>query len=664
MDALNYGYRVLENEYIELSDGCRLAARIWLPDEVHTQPVPAILEYIPYRKRGGSDQRDDIAYPHFARHGYAGVRVDIRGNGESDGLMTGEYTEQELADGTEVIAWIAAQDWSDGNVGMMGHSWGGFNGLQVGALAPPALKAIITSCSTDDRYADDIHFMGGCLNNDNTTWSQQMLYYSTRPPDPALIGEGWRDLWLTRLDNMPFLAAHWLEHQHRDAFWKHASVCEDYAAIKAPVLAVGGWYDSYTNAIPRLVAGLPGRAWGIIGPWEHRYPHMAKVTPGIDFLDEAVRWWDHWLKGIDNGVDRDPALRAYLIKAAPASENNSPRAGHWVAETAWPSPETETRTLHLTQAGLAGDTATGGVVQISSPLDTGLACGNFCPGMRIDDELPGDQQADDAKSVVFDTSPLDQDLAILGAPEVELEIAADRPVALIAARLCDVAPDGASTRVSHNPFNLTHHTSHEHPEALEPGRVYRVRFKLCDAGYIFPAGHRIRLALSSNYWPMVWPAPHQATLTVRLAGSALHLPVRQAGQNRIATPAPPPLPDTTFKTLRAPSNSRTCEQANGRTAIEIHDDLGRVIDTSNGLVTDSRAHHYYDISPGDPLSAVTGADWVFETARDDWSARVETATEMTSDATHFHLKASVRAFSDGERVFEKHWNKKIARNLV
>ena len=664
MDAVNYGYRVLENEYITLSDGCRLAARIWLPDEVHSQPVPAVLEYIPYRKRGGSDQRDDITYPHFARHGYAGLRVDIRGNGESDGLMTGEYTEQELADGVEVIAWIAAQPWCDGNVGMIGHSWGGFNGLQIGALAPPALKAIITSCSTDDRYVDDIHYMGGCLNNDNTTWSQQMLYYSSRPPDPALLGERWRDLWLDRLDNLPFLAADWLEHQHRDAFWKHASVCEDYSAIKAAVLAIGGWYDSYTNAIPRLLTGLPGRAWGIIGPWEHRYPHMAKVTPGIDFLNEAVRFWDHWLKGIDNGAGQNPALRAYMIKAAPASEKNAPRDGHWVAQSAWPSPTIAARTLYLCRSGLTDEPAADAFMQIRSPVDTGLVCGNFCPGMRVDDELPGDQQADDAKSVVFETPPLDEDLAILGAPQLELEIASDKPIALIAARLCDVAPGGASNRVSHNPFNLTHRTSHEHPEALEPGKFYNVRFKLCDAGYIFPAGHCIRLALSSNYWPMVWPAPEDATLTIRLAGCALHLPVRQAGADRIDMATPPPLPETTFETQRAPSNVRTCETGAGRTFIEIKDDLGRMIDTSNGLITDSRARHYYQITPGDPLSSLTTADWVFETARGDWTARVETATEMTSDAAHFHLKASLKAYTGGEKVFEKHWSKKIARNLV
>jgi len=189
MDVRNYGYKIVENEWIAMPDGCRLAARIWIPDECHSQPVPAVLEYLPYRKRGGTGSRDNITFDHFARAGYAGIRVDIRGNGESDGLMEDEYTARELDDGKHIIAWVARQNWCDGNVGMIGHSWGGFNGLQIAALQPPELKAIITSCSTDDRYSDDIHYMGGCLNNDNTTWSQQMLAYSSRPPDPAIVGE-------------------------------------------------------------------------------------------------------------------------------------------------------------------------------------------------------------------------------------------------------------------------------------------------------------------------------------------------------------------------------------------------------------------------------------------------------------------------------------------
>jgi len=210
--------REIENVFIPLSDGCRLAARIWLPEDAEAQPVPAILEYIPYRKRDGSAARDETMHPEVAAHGYACVRLDIRGNGESDGLMHDEYLPQELSDGVEAIAWIAAQPWCSGSVGMLGISWGGFNGLQIAALRPPALKAVITICSTDDRYADDIHYRGGSLLNDNLTWSAAMMAFSSRPPDPALVGERWREMWLERLENMPFLAANWLEHQRRDAF--------------------------------------------------------------------------------------------------------------------------------------------------------------------------------------------------------------------------------------------------------------------------------------------------------------------------------------------------------------------------------------------------------------------------------------------------------------
>ena len=466
----NHGFRVLENEWIELSDGARLAARIWLPDLTYSEPVPAILEYLPYMKRGGTDRRDEVTYPEFARRGYAGVRVDIRGNGESDGLMEDEYTVRELSDGAAVIAWIARQPWCDGNVGMIGISWGGFNGLQIAALRPPALKAVITVCSTDDRYADDIHYKGGCPLTDNLTWSQQMLAYSSRPPDPELVGESWRDRWLERLEAMPFLAANWLKHQRRDEFWKHGSVCEDFAAIEVPVLAVGGWHDAYTNAVPRLLSGLGSQAKGIIGPWEHRYPNIAEVGPAIDFLGECVRWWDRWLKGNDESPDDAPALRAYLMKSAPPDRRNGDRQGVWVAEESWPPATVDPRTFHMWPGGLADDPPAREGIEISTPLDIGLTTGSFCPGMRIDDELPGDQRPDDEKSVLFDSAPLDEDLAILGAPELEFEFTSDRPLAMIVARLCDVAPDGSSVRVAYAPFNLTHLTSHETPVPLEPGK--------------------------------------------------------------------------------------------------------------------------------------------------------------------------------------------------
>src|SRR5579862_9026190 len=182
--------REIEDVWITLSDGCRLAARLWLPAHADSAPAPAVLEYIPYRKRDYMRRRDEGMYRWFASQGYAGIRVDMRGSGESDGILHDEYLKQEQDDAVEVIAWIAAQPWCTGRVGMMGISWGGFNSLQVAALQPPALAAIITSCSTDDRYNDDIHYMGGCLLGDNFSWASTFFArVSSPPPDPRVVGD-------------------------------------------------------------------------------------------------------------------------------------------------------------------------------------------------------------------------------------------------------------------------------------------------------------------------------------------------------------------------------------------------------------------------------------------------------------------------------------------
>src|SRR5210317_1476362 len=149
----------IENLYIPLADGVRLAARLWLPEDAEQNPVPALLEYIPYRKRDFMRIRDEPMHRYYAGHGYAAVRVDLRGSGDSDGILEDEYLPREQEDALEVINWLTRQPWCDGNVGMTGISWGGFNALQVAARRPPALKAIITHCSTDDRYTDDIHIM-------------------------------------------------------------------------------------------------------------------------------------------------------------------------------------------------------------------------------------------------------------------------------------------------------------------------------------------------------------------------------------------------------------------------------------------------------------------------------------------------------------------------
>ena len=256
--------------------------------------------------------RDSHHFPYLAGHGYACIRVDQRGTGESDGILEDEYLPQEQSDACETIAWIAEQPWCTGKVGMIGISWSGFNSLQVAANRPPALGAIVTLCSTDDRYADDVHYDGGCVASDMLQWAASMLGWNAWPPDPAIVGERWRDMWLERMREAPPFIDPWLGHQRRDDYWKQGSVCEDFSRIEVPVYAVGGWADGYTNAIPRLLEGLSGPRKGLIGPWAHAWPQAGPPEPTIGFLQEVIRWFDHWLVGTETGIMDEPMLRAWI----------------------------------------------------------------------------------------------------------------------------------------------------------------------------------------------------------------------------------------------------------------------------------------------------------------------------------------------------------------
>ena len=522
----------IEHVWIPMPDGARLSARIWMPEDAERDPVPAILEYIPYRKRDGTRIWDDPRHRYWAGHGYACVRLDIRGTGESEGLIADEYAEREQDDAVEAIAWIARQAWCTGKVGMTGISWGGFNSLQVAARRPPALKAIVTHCSTDDRYADDVHFMGGCLLLDNFFWGSAFFMLMARPGDPLIQGEGWRQQWMERLENWePVAATVWQRRQQRDAYWKHGSVCESYADIECAVYAVGGWNDGYSNAVPRLLANLSCPRKGLVGPWGHKYPHDAIPGPSIGFLQEGLRWWDHWLKDEDTGIMAEPRYRVWL------DEPQTPRAvlpeskGRWVTEPDWPAPDIAGRTLHLNADGLGDEAAGERVLTHRSPETVGAGGGVWCPyGLGgSSPDLPVDQREDDAKSLCFDGAPLESRLEILGAPEVVLRLAIDKPQGMVVARLNDVAPDGASARVTYGMLNLSQRDDWEHTEAMTPGEEVEVRVRLNDCAHAFPAGHRLRIALSTSYFPVAWTAPEPFALSLRTGASTLALRCARRG---------------------------------------------------------------------------------------------------------------------------------------
>lgn len=681
--------REIENTWIGLADGTRLAARVWMPADADQIPVPAVLEYLPYRKSDGTALADLSRHPYFAAHGYAAVRVDLRGTGDSDGLLRGEYLPQEQDDALEVLAWLEQQPWCTGAIGMIGYSWGGFNGLQIAARRPPQLKAVITVASTDDRYLDDCHYMGGCLlASDMLKWSASMLTYVLQPPDPRYVGSRRREMWLERLENAPELARDWTAHQLRDGFWKHGSVSEDYGAIDCPVMAVGGWADAYTNAVPRLLAGLRVPCLGLLGPWGHMMPHEGVPGPAVDFLQEAVRWWDQWLKGIDSGIMQEPLLRVWMQEYVPPATFHAVRPGRWVGEAAWPPATVETLPLVLRGDGslesagasppkperVAGSQpAASCEVQIRARQECGEAAGVWCAN-GYPDEIAGDQVPDDARSLCFTAEPLNAPLEVLGYPLAELRVAADRPWALVAARVEDVAPNGSSLLVSWGMLNLTHRHGHERFEPLEIGCRYDVRLECRICGHRFERGHRVRLALSPAYWPHAWPSPEPVTLTIEVDGpSVLALPVRRPGAadgSRAAADEAPPsfaAPETS-----GPSDGARRDERSRQIHVDRETRHHEILDRERheqtvpgtGIRYVELATDVYSIVEEDPLSASVHCTRETSATGSEVGWRVVLRSAMTCDADAFHVTEEYAAFDGATPVCSKSREYAIPREGV
>jgi putative CocE/NonD family hydrolase len=671
-DEFPRAVEVVDHQWIALSDGVRLNCRVWLPTDALADPVPAILEASPYRLTDGG-QRDWQMYPYWAGFGYACARIDLRGTGDSDGLIPDEYTAQEQRDVCEVIAWLAAQPWCSGAVGMTGISWTGFNSLQVAALRPPALKAIVTLMSTDDRYADDVHYKGGCVSGlDMLPWGATMLHYNALPAHPQTVGrEGWHERWLARLNANRDWAETWLAHQRRDEYWTQGSVCEDYGAIEAAVYAIGGWTDGYRNAVLRLMAGLPGPRKGLIGPWSHGFPHDVVPGPAIGYLQEALRFWDYWLKGIDTGVMDEPLLRVWMEDYVAPAALIPEHPGRWVAEEQWPSPRIVDRSWALNDGTIA-DTATAETrlthagLQLTG-MDAGAWCAEGTPG-----DWPLDQRAEDGRSLAFTSAPLTAPLEIVGFPEVTLQLAVDKPVALVCVRLCDVAPDGCSKLVTRQVLNLTHRESHEHLTPLTPGRRFAVTVRLDSIAHAFAAGHRLRVGVSSDYWPWVWPSPERVELSLFTGGaSRLVLPVR-----------PPQPSDALLRPFADPESSRplVCEtlaepgSRGRRVDWDIDSDTmtyeyrwidgGRYRDPRTGIETEDHCIYRYALTEGDPLSASACLESRSELVRDaELEVRIDTVSELRADARDFIITDEQHAYDHGAQVFESRHTRRVARDL-
>ena len=665
---------VQETVWVPMPDGARLAARLWLPEGARQAPVPCILEYIPYRRRDRTRMRDESMHPLFAEAGYAAIRVDIRGYGDSDGVAEDEYSDQETQDGHDIIAWIAAQDWCDGTVGMFGKSWGAYNAFQVAATRPPALKAIIPVMGTDDRWREDIHFYGGCLANDNFWWGAIMQLYNAMPPDPVIVGaDPWLEMWRQRLDEARFWPAMWLEHQTHDEMWRRGSICEDYAAVDIPVYFFGGWADLFRDTPFRIAEHLSGPVKVLMGPWAHLYPHEGVPGPKADFVGEAIRFWDHWLKGIDTGLMDEPPLRFFLQDSAAPVGAHKHREGRWVEEAAWPSPTVSDQAMWLNAGTLDEAPKAGDPLEVCSPQTFGAAGGDMC-SFAIPGDMPVDCRADAGGALQFRSPVLDAPLDILGQPSLSLTLSADRPQGFVAALLIDEAPDGAQTLLTRGFCNLTHRNGDTSPDPVIPGEEMEVTVPLHGIGCRVLPGHRIVVQIASAYWPILWPAPEPVTLTLTPGTSTLHLPVRTEPAD---APAPGPVPEPPKRDTKR----RVTRVRDGSMERSVHTDLttgdvtqrffldggvfGPVGDMrldEIGTVLSDISDRRYTIRADDPLSARATMEQTASFTRDDWVAKIQCFAEQTATKTEFHLLSRVSCWSGDELIFEREETHTIPRN--
>jgi hypothetical protein len=514
-------------------------------------------------------------------------------------------------------------------------------------------------CASDRRYTDDAHYVGGAFALTGLKWATSFKAVMAGPPDPAVFGPGWEAEWMARLEAAPAIAAEWLRHQREDVYWRQGSVGFDPAAIRCPVYLVGGWIDPYNEMIPRLLERLRVPTKALIGPWQHGYPSPATPGPGLDWAFEEVRWWKQHLAGESTGIMHEPRVRTFLPEQSAIEAAPGEIAGRWVAEPAWP-PATATRNLRLSD-GRLGATAGQGVAEHRDRGVVGLAAPEWVPFSAA--TYPREQSADDAGSMVFDSDPLGAPLDLLGTPVLSLRIAADRPVARLAARLCEVTPDGRSHLVTYGVLNLTHRDSHAEPTPLTPGWFYDVALPLYLTGRRLRAGSRLRLAISESLWPLLWPSPAPVTLSLDLAHAALELPVRPEP----VAEAPMPIslaPGSPSSGRGDPSVVRQMADDGVARYEEIWPLADSTIGATGTRIERSGANVEASILPGNPESCRWRVWHTVRYARDDWDCTLEAEAELTSDVTTFHLVEKLTAKRGGAVVFEREHRSAIPRDLM
>ena len=648
-------------------DGTRLHARLWRP--LTDEPLPVVINYDPYRSTDGRTiGRGDI-FHWLARHGFIACHLSVRGTDGSDGIATDEYARVEQEDGCDAIAWFADQPWCNGSAGMIGTSYSGFTALQVAMHRPPALKAIVPVNATDDRYTDDVHYRGGTLHivDNVTNYGASMMAMNALPTLPRHRPGDWLETWCERLEATPLWLETWLEQQTDGPYWRDASLRPGYERVEAATLLAGAWHDAYRTPTLRMFSHLSCPKRCIMGPWTHSFPDFGRPGPNLDFMAMVVRWFDRWLKGIDNGVDKEPALLTYMQRWETPDPRSTSTPGAWREEPAFPAPGAHDIVFHLAPGGELAHTAPGQAGEVAfdyrATLGTATLGWGGCPWLG----KPDDQRADEAHAVVFTSPPLAHDLHVLGNPSIEVTVASTAPVAHLVAKLAEVGPGGASLLLASGVLNLTHRDSHETPEALVPGERYTVTLQLDALGHVIGAGHRLRLALSGSDWPNTWPAPHRATTTLafgpELAGRLVLPGIPAASSCPEPAIAPPRMARGRYTSRdEAPIWHVTRNVGKGCSVVTLTEAMSAQPDP--GVDYHREAVSTITASDDDPASASCETVQVFRLAVDGTQVETRGHVRLQGSATAFHLVYDLDVSHNGAPFFHRAWRRDIPRRLV
>ena len=658
-------YEITE-AWIPMPDGVRLAADVFRPAGAEgAGRLPVLLEYLPYRK-DEERARNYSLYSYFLDHGYAVARVDVRGTGRSEGVtIPYEYSEIELDDGAAVIHWLSRQGWSTGDVGMFGASWGGFNSIQMAMQGPPALKAFVALMATEYLYQEDVHYIDGIMHTDS--WMMGHDLHNALPAAPDfMLDEAWVE---SRFEVEPSVFTY-LRQQRDGPFWDRASARGRYAEIRVPGYHIGGWYDGYRNSLPRMLEHVQAPVKAMIGPWDHDFPHDAWQGPRVEWRREAVRWFDHWLKGIDTGILEEPAFAVYVRDYHPPDPGLETIPGRWRWESGWPIERIAPQEWYLhDDQSLAAEPARDGTHRMTYVPSMGLEGGGQTMWWG---SIPPDQQPMDDHSLAYDSAPLEAPLEILGRPLANLRVSASAPRANWVVRISDVAPDGRVTQVTGAAFNGTHRSSARDPEEIVPGQTFPLGIRLHFTSWVFPAGHRIRVAISNAQWPMLWPTayPMTTTLTVGgVGGSRVELPVVPPG-DEIGPVFEDPVPGTTLPGYETLDYGNTTGYA-AITSIERDPETGEAV----GMATNASARRYpwgiarfeeeMEHRTSDERPAATSVTGRYRITQEleDRTLDFEQTVKLRSDEAAFHLRFHRWVLVDGELYRERTWEQAIPRDF-